>query len=122
MREYFPSQHAMDLKASTLEPKNIGPKSVETSPKFHDSTTVNGIHISVDWDSSYGDYTIYFPQIEVDDHARDRGVSDQVLRLSPLPDVAKYLYEKAVELAETTPDVYELYTKIDALRREFPQQ
>lgn len=96
-----------------------GITSVETPTKFHEASTVNGIQISVSWDHGYGDYTIYLPQIDLSE-SRKHGVSDQVLRLTRRPEVAKQVYDKAVELAKTTPDVYELYKLIEIFSRELP--
>jgi len=86
--------------------------------KYHESTTVNGVEISIGWDN---DYTICFPQINLS-HAWENkeGVSDQVLRLSRRPDVAKKVFDYAVQLAQTESNVYEIYRKVDVFSRDLP--
>ena len=94
----------------------------EQEPRgYHEATTVNGVDISVGWDNGYNDYTIYFPQIDLS-HAweNEEGVSDQVLRLSRRPDVAKKVFDYAVQLAQTESNVYEIYRKVDAFSRDLP--
>ncbi len=110
MPERFTGHEGMDWKAPKKETEKV-----EAPAKFHEASTVNGVQISVGWDRGNDKYRIFFPQIDLS-KGRKRGVSDQVLGLTRRPEVAKQVYEKAVELAKTTPDVYELYKKIEALQ------
>lgn len=82
--------------------------------EYRERSIVNGIVISVAFDTMYEDYTIYFPQIRMGGtEAREKGVSDQVIRISANPEIAKKVYDKAVELASATHNVYDLYKKVD---------
>ena len=87
---------------------------------YREETTVNGVEISIHWDNGYGDYVIYFPQIELGDTAYEKGVSDQVLRISQKPEVAKQVFDYASKLAQTEKDVYEIYKKVDEFSRDLP--
>jgi hypothetical protein len=78
----------------------------------YEKTTVNGIEISVGWDKGYGEYTIYFPQIEIGDAARKKSVSDQVLRISEDLNQVKEIFDYSVKIAETESDVYKVYVKV----------
>ena len=69
------------------------------------------------------DYTIYFPQIEFSEAARERGVYDQVLRITQRADVAKQVFEEAVRLVESGErDVYSLYKKIEKFSEGLPYE
>ncbi len=85
---------------------------------YSDRTEVNGIEMNVGWSEDYHDYTIYFPQIKLDDETRDKGVSDQVIRIGETPDLAQRVFEYASQLAETESDVNELYKKVLNFSRE----
>ncbi|MBX7144175.1 MAG: hypothetical protein K1X79_06970 [Oligoflexia bacterium] len=87
--------------------------------RYRDRKTVNGIEISVAWDALYGDYTIYFPQIDLTE-AWQRQIYDQVLRLSTLPEIAKVVFAYAVETAPACSDVYQLYEKVQGWSRQLP--
>lgn len=91
---------------------------------YQERTTVNGIEISVGWDrlGSYNDYSIYFPQIDLS-HAweNEEGVSDQVLRISQRRDVAKRVFDHAVELAgDKSLTVYDIYRKVAHFSADLP--
>lgn len=103
----------------TPEAMGINP-AVESAKDYHEQVTVNGIEISVGLDAEYDDYTIYFPQIELGDDASEKGVDDQVIRLSQRPEVAKQVFEYASQLAQTEPDVYALYKKVEAFAQDLP--
>ena len=75
---------------------------------YKDRTSINGIEISIAWDEGYDGYTIYFPQIDTD-VGFERGVADQILRISDNVEHARKVYEYAIQLASTVPDVYDLY-------------
>ena len=109
-------------KARSVTQKTGATPEKKTGPdtSFYEASKVNGTEVSVGWDRIYGDYTIYFPQIEVNEEAHEHGVHDQVIRLTRRPEVAKQVYDKAVELAEQTTDVYELYKQIKTFSRELP--
>ena len=92
---------------------------VDAPAKFFEASTVNGIQFNVGWNEMYDDYTIHFPQIDLNE-GDERGVYDRSIRLTRRPEVAKQIYDKAVELAKTIPDVYELYKRIGALQGELP--
>lgn len=72
-------------------------------------TTVNGISIVVHYSPDYYEYIITFPQIVLDESANEKGVVDQVIRVSEDADVAKSVFDKVSEMAETEADVYNLY-------------
>ncbi len=80
--------------------------SEEKKENYRDKDIVNGIEISVAFDPYYGDYTIYFPQIEF---GVDEDVPDQVLRISENPDEAKSFFEMAKKLANEGMDMYEIF-------------
>jgi hypothetical protein len=75
--------------------------------------TVNGVEIVVEWDNGYDDYVIYFPQIEIGEAASEKGVHDQVLRITRKPDVAKLVFDYARQLAKKEPDVYKIYKRVE---------
>jgi len=77
---------------------------------YREQETVNGVEISVAWDESYNDYTIYFPQIVID---FEKGVSDQVLRITRRSEEAKKVFDYVAELARTGDDVHEIYKKVE---------
>jgi hypothetical protein len=81
--------------------------------RFLGQETVNGIEISVGWDDSYGDYTIYLPQISLGEEAHDQGIYDQVIRSTRLGSEARKLFKKAKEMANDCKDSYELYLKLE---------
>lgn len=104
----------MGINTSTSYESEQEPK------KYHEAATVNGTEISVGWDNGYRDYTIYFPQIDL--NAREEGVHDQVLRITQRPDVAKKVFDYAVKLAQTEANVYNIYRKVDKFSRGLPYE
>ena len=82
---------------------------------YREREVVNDIIISVAFDPYYGDYTIYFPQIEL---SADEDVSDQVLRISENPDEAKSFFEMAKNLADEGRDMYEIFKILEKKRNE----
>ncbi|MBT5502665.1 hypothetical protein HN858_03415 [Candidatus Falkowbacteria bacterium] len=82
--------------------------------EYHEQTEINGIRISIGYDSTYQDYTLYFPQLDPDDKVQAIGISDQVFRIDENPKNAKKVYDFAMKEAETVADVYELYKKAKA--------
>lgn len=95
--------------------KNKEAQKKENGPdkSYHERVTVNNVQISVGWDGSYNDYTLIFPQIEVDwDDPRKKGVTESALRISPKPEKAKQVFDLASKLAQTESDVYEIYRQI----------
>ena len=70
---------------------------------------INGIEIDCHWDDGYRDYVLYLPQIEMGDEATEKGVDDQVFRISDDPEDAKKVFEFAKELAKTEKDIYKVY-------------
>lgn len=81
--------------------------------KIHEKETVNGVEISVGWDDGYGDYTIYFPQIDISDEVRERGIADQVIRISESAEDAKKVFEYAKGLAERGESIEVIYKKVE---------
>ena len=103
-------------------PKEMGIKPEQQDRKsYHEQTTVNGIEISVGWDRGYDDYTIYFPQIELS-HAweNEPGVSDQVIRITRKPEVAKQIFDFAAKKAGEVKNVYDLYREVNKFSRDLP--
>lgn len=98
----------------------------QATKSFRKSATVNGISISVGWDAGYGDYSIYFPQIDMD-AAKNYGVGDQVIRISENPQDAARIFEKAVELAGKkeisgrATNVYRLFKEIERVVTHMPR-
>lgn len=84
---------------------------------YHEKCEVNGIKISIGWDSGYEDFTIYFPQINLQ-VGWENGVSDQVIRISQDEKDAKAIYDFAVQQAATARGVYALYTLVEERIRE----
>ena len=87
---------------------------------FYEKTTVNGTEFSVGWDEGYKDYTIYFPNLELGDEARERGVHDQVIRLSRKPEIAKKVFEYASQIAQIETDPFAIYKKVSDFSRDLP--
>ena len=92
---------------------------------YAEQADVNGVEMSVKFINQYpgtgsqeGDFEMYFPQIMVGDEARERGVSDSVIRISEDPETAKKVFAYATEAAKLDGDVYSLYKKVDAFARE----
>lgn len=85
----------------------------EGDTSYRDKATIDGTTISVGYDNGYGDYTLYFPQIEM---YNDRGVADQVLRVTDDSEKAKEYFEKAKELARDGKDVYDIYKELEKQR------
>ena len=91
----------------------------ESESKYGDKAMVNGVEISVGWDSGYDDYTIYFPGIEMtSQEAQDKGVFDQVIRISDNPEDAKKVFEYAKKVAEEESNLYNLFKKVEAFVHE----
>ncbi len=99
--------------------KDYREKQYNSKKSYHEKCTENGIEISVGWDVGHNDYTIYFPQIDLD-YAWNEETSDQVIRITQLPDVAKQIYDYAVKQASQVKDVYELYRRVNAFKADFP--
>lgn len=68
-------------------------------------------------DQGYNEYTLYFPQIETNDMARKKGVSDQVLRISENPNHAKVFFDYTVRIAQTESDVYKVFLQVEKYLR-----
>ena len=99
------------VEAILSEEKNAS--SMEDEERcYYEKTTVNGIEISVGWDQGYDEYTLYFPQIQIGEEAREKGVWDQVIRISESLDDAKKIFNLSVEIAHNESDVYKIYEKV----------
>jgi hypothetical protein len=109
-----------ELDESKMQEAQTKEKGLDKS--YQEKTTVNGVEISIHWDSRYDDYTIYFPQIEIGWAARERGVDDQVIRISRKREVAKQVFDEALKLAQTESDVYEVYKKVEAFSQPLPYE
>jgi len=97
----------------------------ELDTSYTERADVNGIEMSIKFINQYpgtgsqeGDYEMYFPQIKAGDEARERGVSDSVIRISEDPEIAKKVFAYATEAAKFDGDVYSLYKKVRAFARE----
>lgn len=84
---------------------------------YREQTTIKGVEISCGFDSGYGDYTLYLPQIQIGKVASAKGVSDQVFRISENPDTAKKVFDKAVALANQGKDIYQIYREAEQYAR-----
>jgi hypothetical protein len=89
---------------------------------FRGETTVGGHEMIMAWydDMSGHDYELYLPGIESIPTARDVGIHDAVIKVSQRPEVAKRVFEYAVRLAATTPDVVALYRAVEQFARDLP--
>ncbi len=91
--------------------------------RYFEKETINGIEIEVGWDNGYGDYTIYLPQIEIiGGEAEKRGISDQVLRISENPELAKKVFEFAKGAATQEKDAYDLYNRVEKFIKSLPEE
>lgn len=106
-----PSNEKSPTEKKKEEAPSMVEEEVEEEPdrSYNEQTTVNGVEISVGWDSSYDNYAIYFPQIQIGKVASEKGVDDQVLRINRRPEVAKQIFDYASKLAQTESDVYKIY-------------
>jgi len=86
-------------------------KENESGKDYHEKINVNGTEISVGWDTGYNNFTIYFPQIEI---LVKEGVNDQIIIIDKQSEVAKQVFDYAVQLAEKETDIYEIYKKVRA--------
>lgn len=80
---------------------------------YFEKATVNDIDFSVAWDDGYRDYTIFFPQIELDENAYGQNIFDQVLRINEDRETAKKVFDFVNQEAQQENDVYELYKKTE---------
>jgi|GEM_PF-5733371 len=85
---------------------------------YQEHSDVNGVEMSVGWDDEYKEYTISFPGMELGDEAREKGVHDQVVKISQEPELAKEVFAYTEEAAKVDGDVYELYKKVHAYVEE----
>ncbi len=112
----------LDINMSTRPDKiKIPYQYDESDPKsYRERMVVNGIEISVGWDRYYNDYTIYFPEITLEE-GRKRGVNDQVIRITTLPDVAKQIFDHACKVAkEGNLNVYDVFKQVQEFSRDLP--
>ncbi len=89
---------------------------------YREDGEVNGVKISVYFDTTYKDYVLYLPQIEVDNKALKKKVYDQVFRISSSKENAKKVYDYAVGLAKSESDIFEIYKKAEEFARELNQE
>jgi len=93
----------------------------KSSDKFYlERAIVNGIKMKVGWDRGWNNYVILFPQIDIVEVGLKRGVHDQLLEIGTNPEVAKQVFDYAAKLAETEPDVYDLYQQVENFIRKLP--
>lgn len=90
--------------------------------KYHDSVDVHGIQISVGWDSGYNGYIISFPQIQLNEEARNNGVDDQVIRLTRNPKVAEEVFRVAVIEADFSRDLFATFRKVKDYSMKIPKE
>jgi hypothetical protein len=92
----------------------------ENDQNYHEKTVVNKITISVGYDGGYRDYTLYFPNIDL---MNDEGVYDQVLRISDKEEDAREYFKRAVELAKSGKNVYDIYKELQQqIRNELREE
>lgn len=87
---------------------------------YRDKANVNGIEIHVGRPlgaSGDTDFEIYIPAVEVD---YDNGPFDQVMRVSEDPDVARDVFDQAIEMAEHASNPNELYKEVEEYARNRP--
>jgi hypothetical protein len=76
---------------------------------YYSRSIVNGIEISVGWDRGYQDYTVYLPQIDL----QEFGACDQVIRISRDSAHARQVIEYAVAQAAHASSPIELFKALD---------
>ncbi|MBI4249989.1 hypothetical protein HY622_00145 [Candidatus Uhrbacteria bacterium] len=96
-----------------MQPRDLGIQPREEDKQYHDRAVVNGVEIEVRWDDTNNDYLIHFPQIDIGDENRQRGIYDNVIRMNQDPNSAKEVFEFAKEVAERFSDVYEVYPRAE---------
>ena len=99
-------------------------KSYEVRPPekpLYEKREVNGISMSVGWDRSYEDYTIYF-DVSLPEDAPERGVNDTVIRISQRPEAAKQAFEYAAAQAAIESDPVELIKKVEDYAGTLPRE
>ena len=91
---------------------------------YHETMTANGVEVVVNWyDDSSKSYEIYFPQIKFGvEEASEKGVYDQVISVSQRPEVAKQVFDYAVELAQTESNLYDIYKKVEEFAGGLPYE
>lgn len=98
--------------------KTYQPEQAEQEQKdrkaYRGQRIINGIDIRVGWDRGYDDYTIYFPQIEL---GEEDSPPDQVIRITRRPEVAKQVFDFAVEKSKEINDVNKLYRAVEKFAR-----
>jgi|GEM_PF-6976488 len=100
-----------------MQPKDLGVQPREEDKQYREQTEVNGVKIEVRWDDTNNDYLIYFPQIDIGDENRERGIYDQVIRMGQDQKSVKEVFEFAKEVAERFGDVYEVYPRVEGYIR-----
>lgn len=83
---------------------------LEETSHYEAAAVVNEIEINVRWDEGYENYVLYFPQIRI---RNEKGVPDQLFRISQSPEDARRIFEKAKQLAAQKLDVYEVYKQAE---------
>jgi len=94
---------------------------IEEESEFREQAEVKGITIHSYKDPEYEDYCIYLPGIDLAEGAK-KGVADQLIRIDQDPEHAKAAFVKAKELAETEPDIYDLYKKLEAFIQDLREE
>lgn len=85
----------------------------EKKEHYSEGAEINGLYFSVCWDKKYNDYTIYFPEMELKDKAREKKIFDNVLIISKNPETAKKVFDFTKQAAQQEEDVYKLYKMVE---------
>ncbi len=79
--------------------------------KFNEETEINGINIVCKWDNIGRYYALVFPQIEPGEGTEKKGISDMLFYISADQETAKKVFDYAVNITQSEPDVYEVFKK-----------
>lgn len=101
---------------------NFNNKESSENQNYSDKTKANGIEMSVAWDDEFGDYTIYFPQIRLNNEATSKGIYDQIIRVSENPDSAKKVFNFAIMQAFQGKPLNDLYKAVLNYSRSLPAE
>ena len=107
-----------EIKIGPQDQSPVNTQETTEVSRFQETATVNGIEVNVGWDSREKEYALYLPQIQIGNEQD----CHEVLRLDQSPEIARQIFEKAVELAQNGSDVYEIYQQVSEFEKELPRK
>lgn len=99
----------------------MGQEPAPQAERFSAEKEILDVRFKIGWDDQYQDYVIYFPQINLEEGAQ-KGVSDQVCRLTSNRKAAEKIFNYTVNLASQGYDVYQLFKKVEAYAETLPRE